>query len=179
MTPTTGEEPPRPTSPCSPGRVGDRAPLGAGLDARGAGRGIDAQAGEPLRAQEDRVAERRERDRAVARGLRRDLEVVLRGEADDRGDVVLAARVHHGGGPLVGDQVPRAAGAVVALVARAGHVAGHGGAQRREVDLERWGDGGGAHRPILPSALAPLGSATRPVAVPAAARRLFRATARR
>jgi hypothetical protein len=110
-----------------------------GLDPSGPRDGIDLDASHALRLDQDRVDERTERHRRVARPLGRDAETIGGGEADRRHHVV--GTLHQGDrrGLLVGRQIPGRARIVPVTVVGGHHLAGdrqltevgHGGEARR------------------------------------------------
>ncbi len=87
-------------------RLGELQGEHACLDPRRAGLGVDLDPAHPLGLEQDRSLERRQGRGAVAGALAGDLEAVLGGEADGRGDVLGALDEGDGDRPLVGGEVP-------------------------------------------------------------------------
>jgi hypothetical protein len=117
----------------------DVHPLRAGLDARHAVRLVDLDAAHLMRLDEDGVVERAERRGVVARRLHRDPQPVAAGEVHEHLDVGRAARDRDERGALVDGEVPRLAGVVPRLFTGQDDRAGDGGAQERDVGVERAG----------------------------------------
>ena len=112
------------------GRDGHVLPLGAGFGAGGAGGRVNLHPPHARRPQQHRAFERLERRGAVAGALRGDPHPLRGGELHRAGHVGGGLGEHNGGRPLVGEEVPRLAGVVVAVLARDENVAGDRGPQR-------------------------------------------------
>ena len=110
--------------PVLAGRLGELEREHAGLDPRRPGVGVDLDTAHALGLEQDRALERRQRRGAVAGALGGDLEAVVGGEADGRGDVVGALGEDDGVRLLVGDQVPGGARLVPVGVVGGGDAAG-------------------------------------------------------
>ncbi len=98
------------------GEVGDGAPAHAGADASAAGRDVDLDALECVRAEEQRVLEAVHRAGVVAGALRGDPKAALGGVADRLGHVVGVGYAYDGSGALVDEDVEGLAGRAPGLV---------------------------------------------------------------
>src|SRR5580658_1646361 len=112
------------------GRDGHVLPLGARFGAGGAGGRVNLHPAHPRRLEQDRVFERLERRGVVAGPLRGDPHSLRGGELHRAGHVGGGLGEHNGSRLLVGEEVPRLAGVVVAVLARDENVADDGGPQR-------------------------------------------------